>query len=130
MIDYSQLIQDVLDGKESPYKALYIIKEQHKVLKEIIEVLTVEAINKSEYEDKNFTKDGFKIEKRNGRKVWNFKACKSFKIANDNLEEVKSQLKANFSQFEKGKTVVDENGEVGEVPTANYTNDTLIIKKI
>lgn len=130
MIDNSQVMQDVLDGVESPYIALFMFKEQSKVLKEMIEVMEVEAFNQSVYEDKTFEKDGFKIEKRNGRKQWNFKNCKSFQLASGNLEEIKSDLKANFSLYEKGKSSVDEDGVVGEVPLVTYAKDSIIIKKL
>lgn len=130
MLDTAQLVQEVMDGKFSPYKALHFLKDLQKNIKTQIEIVEVEAFNQSQYEDKTFEKDGFIIEKRNGRKSWNFKGCKSFIDANDELEKVKSDLKANFTQWEKGKQVVDENGEIGEVPQVTYAKDSMIIKPI
>ena len=103
MIDTAQLVQDVLDGKEDPIKALFLAKKLAKELKEHIEVIEVEAFNQNEYEDRIFEKNGFKVEKRNGRKQWNFKKCESYKIAKTNLTEIENELKENFSLFEKGK---------------------------
>tara|TARA_R110000803_G_scaffold70019_3_gene132675 strand:+ start:141 stop:533 length:393 start_codon:yes stop_codon:yes gene_type:complete len=130
MIDTANLVQEVMDGKCSPYKALHFLKDYAKQIKNQIEIVETEAFNQSEYEDRTFLKDGFEIEKRNGRKVWNFKNCNSFKLANDNLEEIKNDLKQNFSLFEKGKSSVDENGEIGEIPLVTFTKDSIIIKKI
>jgi hypothetical protein len=129
MIDISQLTQDVMDGKTSPYKALHYLKQLKKDLEIQIEIIEVEAFNQCEYEDKTFEADGFKIEKRNGRKIWNFKKCQSYQIAKDNLTEIKDDLKSNYQQFERGKQVVDQEGEVGEIPEVTYTKDSLIIKK-
>jgi len=130
MIDTANLVQEVMDGNFSPYKAEYILKEQINILKEHLEIVHTEAQNQSIYEDKTFEKDGFKMEKRNGKKVWNFKGCESYKIAKDNLTEIENNLKANFNQWEKGNTVVNEDGVVLEVPKVTYTEEVLIIKKI
>jgi len=130
MTDTATLVQEVIDGNFSPYEAEYILKEQINILKEHLEIVHTEAQNQSIYEDKNFEKDGFKMEKRNGRKVWNFKGCESYKIAKDNLTEIENNLKANFNQWEKGNTVVNEDGVVLEVPKVTYTKEVLIIKKV
>ncbi len=130
MLDTANLVQEVMDGKFSPFEALHFLKELQKTIKTQIEIVEVEAFNQSQYEDKTFEKDGFKIEKRNGRKVWNFKGCESYKIAKDNLAEVEADLKANFGLFERGKSAIDEDGVVGEVPHVTFTKDSLIIKKI
>jgi len=109
---------------------LHLLNELQKNIKIQIEIVEVEAFNQSQYEDKTFEKDGFKIEKRNGRKKWNFKSCESYKVAKDKLTTIENDLKDNFSQWEKGKQVVDENGEIGEVPTVTYSKGSLIIKEI
>jgi hypothetical protein len=130
MTNTSELVQNVMDGKTSPYEALHFLKNHLKTTKEQIEIVETEAFNQCEFEGKTFEKNGFKIEKRAGRKVWNFKKCESFKIAKDNLTEIESDLKANFGLFEKGKSSVDDDGVVGEVPEVTYTKDSLIIKKL
>jgi len=125
-----QLLQDVMDGNESPFKALFELKQQLATIKTAIEVVEVEAFNQAEYEDKTFIKDGYKIEKRNGAKRWNFKACKDYQIAKDNLSEIEDGLKTNYKLWESGKSAVDEFGEVGDVPQVTYSKDSMIIKKI
>lgn len=130
MTDTANLVQEVIDGNFSPYEAEYIIKEQMYDLSVHLEIVHTEAQNQSIYEDKNFEKDGFKMEKRNGRKVWNFKGCESYKIAKDNLTEIENNLKANFNQWEKGNTVTNEDGVIMEVPKVTYTEEVLIIKKV
>ena len=130
MIDTSNLVQEVIDGNFSPYEAEYIIKKQMYDLSVHLEIVHTEAQNQSIYEDKNFEKDGFKMEKRNGRKVWNFKGCESYKIAKANLTEIENDLKDNFNQWEKGNTVTNEDGVIMEVPKVTYTKEVLIIKKV
>ena len=130
MMDLTKIVQDVIEGNESPYKALYDLKQQLATLKSAIEVVEVEAFNQAEYEDKTFEKDGFKIEKRNGAKRWNFKGCKTYQIAKDNLSEIEDELKANYKLWEMGKSSVDEFGEIGDVPQVTYNKDSMIIKKL
>ena len=131
MTDTAQLVQEVMDGKCSPYKALHFLKDFQKTIKTQIEIVEVEAFNQSEYEDKTFEKDGFKIEKRNGRKTWNFKGCKSYVDAKEKLTSVENDLKQNHSLYEKGKSSVDEStGEIGEVPIVTYAKDSMIIKEL
>ena len=79
---------------------------------------------------KHLKKMALKWRKKNGRKVWNFKGCESYKIAKANLTEIENNLKANFNQWEKGNTVVNEDGVVMEVPKVTYTKEVLIIKKV
>jgi hypothetical protein len=130
MINIGQLVQDVIEGSESPFKALYLLKQELTTLKEAIEVVEIEAFNQSEYEDKSFIKDGYKIEKRNGGKRWNFKGCKDYQIAKDNLSEIEDGLKTNYKLWESGKSSVDEFGEIGDVPKVTYSKDSMIIKKV
>ena len=129
-MNIGQLVQDVMDGNESPYKALYELKQQLTTLKSAIEVVEVEAFNQAEYEDKTFVKDGYQMEKRNGAKRWNFKNCKDHQIAKDNLKEIEDGLKTNYKLWESGKSAVDEFGEVGDVPLVTYNKDSMIIKKV
>ncbi len=130
MINIGQLVQDVMNGEESPFKALYLLKEQLKEVKEMIEVVEVEAFNQSEYEDKTFIKDGYKIEKRNGGKRWNFKGCKSYQEAKENLTKIEDDLKTNYKLWKSGKSSVDKFGEIGDVPHVTYSKDSMIIKKV
>ena len=129
-MNIGQLVQDVMDGEESPFKALYELKKQLTTLKSAIEVVEVEAFNQAEYEDKTFIKDGYQMEKRNGAKRWNFKNCKDYQIAKDNLKEIEDGLKTNYKLWESGKSAVDEFGEVGDVPLVTYNKDSMIIKKV
>ena len=130
MIDTGKLMEKALDGEISSYMASYLIKEQLKIVKEHLEIVNTHAINESIYEDKTFEKDGFSMEKRNGRKVWNFKGCESYKIAKDNLTKIENDLKSNYIQYEKGNQVISSDGEVLEFPEVTYTKDVLIIKRI
>ena len=130
MMNIGQLVQDVMNGEESPFKALYLLKQELTTLKEAIEVVEIEAFNQAEYEDKTFVKDGYKIEKRNGGKRWNFKGCKTYQIAKDNLTQIEDELKTNYKLWESGKSAVDEFGEIGDVPHVTYSKDSMIIKKV
>jgi len=130
MIDLKQLVQDVMDGKQNPYEALYLLKDRLKTIKLGIEIVEVEAINSCEYEDKTFKSQGYEVTKVNGRKLWNFKGCKSYQIAKDNLKEIEDNLKASYSANENGLTMINEDSEVIELPIVTFTKDSLKVKKI
>ena len=129
-MNIEQLVKDVMDGNESPFRALFYLKKQMKALKLAAEIVEIEGFNQSEYEDKKFIKQGYEVEKRSGGKLWNFKKCKSYSIAKDNLTEIEDTLKAAYLANEKGLSMIDENAEIVELPIVTFKKDSLIIKKL
>ena len=73
MIDTEQLVQDVMDGNQNPYEALFLLKKLMKSTKLAVEIVEIEAMNSCQYEDKTFINNGLEMTKVNGRKIWNFK---------------------------------------------------------
>ena len=126
----SQLTQDVSDEKTNPYEALFNLKELQRKLKNSIEVIEGIAFETATYEDKTFENNGFRIEKRNGRKVWNFKNVEEWTVYDKNKKDCEDRLKAAYSASEKGLNLGDENGEIIPLPKVSFTKDSLIIKKI
>ena len=130
MIDTEQLVQDVMDGKQNPYEALFLLKKLMKSTKLAVEIVEIEAFNSCQYEDKTFINGDLQIEKRNGAKLWNFKGCESYKKAKANLTEIEDTLKAAYSANEKGLQMITEDSEIVELPIVTFKKDSLIIKKI
>jgi len=62
MIDFQELVQNVLDGSEDPLRAYAELKQYEKLIKscltEIWDIVDTEAAK----EDKNFERYGFKFE--------------------------------------------------------------------
>lgn len=130
MINFSQLIEDVNNEIESPYKALYQVKQLEKEIKEAKEILEGIAFEFSKYEDKNFISGDFKIEKRSGRKIWNFNNCLSYNKVKNKLKEVEEVLKSSYYASEKGLDMINKDAELIEIPKVTFTKDSLIIKKV
>ena len=130
MINTEQLVQDVMDGKQNPYEALYLLKKLLTDTKVAIEIVEVEAFNQCEYEDKNFINGNFKIEKRNGGKIWNFKNVDEWNTYDKAKKECEDRLKAAYLANEKGLQMADEDGEIVPLPIVTFKKDSLIIKKI
>ena len=129
MENLENLVQEVMEGKKSAFEVLFTLKQAAKDIKKFTEIVEVEAFNQCEYEDKNFVRDGYKVEKRAGAKRFNFKGCSNYIKANDELERVKDGLKTNYKLWEQGKYSFDENGEIGEIPEVTHGKDSLILKK-
>jgi len=125
-----QLIEEVDADKKNPYEALFEVKDLQKELKKTVDIIEGIAFEKCQYEDKTFKNSGYQIEKRSGRKVWDFKRVKSWIEADNTRKEVEDKLKAAYSANEKGLNMADENGEVVPLPQVTFTKDSLIIKKI
>jgi len=124
-----QLIQDIDNEVQNPYEALFQLKDFQKSLKETVDIVEGLAFGMCEYEDKTFVNGDYKIEKRNGRKVWNFKKVEEWINVDLKKKSIEDKLKAAYSANEKGLNMGDENGEVIPLPQVTFTKDTLLIKK-
>ena len=131
MEDFSQMVQDVLDGNESPYRALGIMNMVMKDLQAKIDIVKEIALEDSLKYDKKFYSDGFDIERREGGRMWDFKSIPEWNEAKDRLIEVESKYKAladAYGKF-KGVQVATEDGEETIMPKVTYRKDSLILKE-
>lgn len=131
MIDIPQLIQDVLDGNENPLKAYAILKELSsdiaKAIKEIEDYAHDEA---SKFGEKTFETMDWKFEIREGSRRMSFKNIEHWNELNKQIKEKESLYKQATLAYEKGKTIVDEDGEVVPVAEVTFTKPSLIVKRI
>lgn len=128
-MNHRQLVQDVMDGVESPFKGLKELRDLQKSVKKAIDIVQTEAFNQAEHEPKTFNSGAYEVTKKNGAKMWNFKNCSAFIDANDNLEKVKNDLKLAHSAWESGKSLADDDtGELMEVPVVTYKADSIQVK--
>lgn len=129
MIDYAELVQNVLNGDESPLKAYAILsllqKDIDKAVKEIKEYALEEA---NKYPDKTFEDYGFKFERRNGSARYSFKHIEEWSNLKEQLSDVEQRAKQAYSSYKSGLTSVSEDGEVMELPEVTYGSDVLVVK--
>lgn len=126
----SELVQNAVDGVESPFRALGIITDIEKFViqarKEVLEVALAEAEN---YEN-TFDMDGFRFEKRKGSKRFDFSNIQTIVDLKNQIKVEEAKHKQAFSNYEKGLQAITEDGEVLELPLVKYSNDVLIVKSI
>lgn len=66
-MDAAQLVQDVLDGKESALLALAILRDEKKMVDHCIKQIEDEAMNEADrYDEKDFQFRGYQFTKRPG----------------------------------------------------------------
>jgi len=129
-----QIIQikvSVDDGRKDSIVAQYELNQIEKVLKaakdEVKELALIEADN---YSEKTFEHKGFIIERRAGRKIYDFNNIASYQIKKKELKDIEAKAKAAYDSYSKGGIFIDEEtGEQIEPPVVKYTSDVLVIKK-
>lgn len=129
-MNYSQLVQDVLDGNESALKAFTVLKEAKDHLDKCLEEIKDGAMEEANsFGEKRFSKDGYEFEIRKGGTYYDFKPCKSWAAKNEELKQLEEYLKQAAKSTMIGQTPVDKFGEIIELPTVLERADSLIIKK-
>ena len=123
-----QLTKEVINGDESALKVYATLKNYSKELEVCIESIKSQALEEAETYEKNFTKDGFAFEKRNGSKRWDFKALPEWAEKKAELKAIEDKAKIAYSAYENNLHTADEDGEVSELPKVSYNSDSLIVK--
>lgn len=129
-MNYSELVQNVIDGVESPIKAYAVLKTQKEHIEKCLEEIGEEVNHATENYEKHFTEHGFKFEKRSGGKYYDFSDIREWKNKKDELVKMESNYKAAYSNYEKGQQSVTEDGELVPLPVVKFKKDSLIVKKI
>ncbi len=128
-MNVAQLVQDVIDGNESPLKAYAIIKEKIKHYSNCLKEIEGAAIQEAEkYEDKKFEASGYVFEFREGRATYNYKYIPEWVKLNAQLKEIEEKAKAAARNYGKGVLSVTDDGEEILPAKVNYSKPTLIVK--
>lgn len=139
-IDFDQMAQDVIDGNESPIRGLGIIDQAIKHLKQLREeVFFPAALDVAMQNDKQFYSDGFNVERRNGRRIYDYTNIPEWvearrselkKVDKRKLVESKyKRLGEAYGGFNNKLQVADENGEIMVIPLVSHAKDSLILKE-
>ena len=129
-MNYAQLVQDVLDGNESGLKALAILKELDKDVKEMIKQVEPVAIEEAaKYAEKSFEFQEWKFEKRNGAKRYDFKHIHKWNEAKQKVTEIETEAKQAYAAYENNILTATQEGEEIELPKVTYSKDSIVIKE-
>lgn len=124
--------QDALNVKANFQHLRKLLEKAEKQINEqVLAECEQYAPNNSE-----FDYNGFKIQKRNGGKYYDFSNVKEYTEKEQELKDIKEKLKHAVTGIEKGSTTVIDggmvlsDGEVVEIPTIKQRKDSVIIKKV
>ena len=131
MVNVSELVQNTIDGKENPLKAYAVLKElQKQIVRGIAEVEEMALEEASKYGEKTFEALNYKFELREGSRRYVFKGIEKWDTLNQQLKDVEAECKQAAMAYEKGKQVVDENGELIPVPEVKFSKSSIVVKSI
>lgn len=129
-MDIHQLVQDVIDGNESPLLALAILRQELKEVQKCIKQIEDEAMEEAmKYEEKSFSFRGYEFEKRSGGRTFSYKHIPEWIKLNNAQKEFEEMSKQAFLSQEKGIAVAQA-GTGEEIPLPEVTNrkDSIAIK--
>lgn len=72
---------------------------------------------------------GYKIELRNGRKIFDYSGIKEITEKKNEIKELENRAKVAFENRQKGILNIDEDGCEIELPIVKYTASSVILKK-
>lgn len=130
----SAAVQSALNGEASYLEVFALIKTEEKKMqdffdkaKEQIEEAALKEANS--FTEKSFEFKNYKIEKRQGRAIYNYKNVGAWNKLKEKLSTIEKLSKLAADSRNYGKTIVDyETGEVIEPCEVKYSKDILIIK--
>lgn len=131
VMDYLIGVEENVDsGTVDPIVSLAIINKIEKAVKDVkASVYDSALIEAQNYPEKTFEHKGVWVERRNGRKVYDFKGIQEWNDLNDKRKEKEAIYKSAFDAYQKGKTMVDdETGEQIPIPAVSNNKDVLVIK--
>lgn len=128
-LNVTQLAVDAVQGIESPFKALAIIKEYEKTVKEAKEAIEAVAQEEASKYPKEFEKDGYQFTKREGSKRFDFKHIPEWQDAERSKKDIEGKYKSAWQNSQRNIGLVSEDGEILELPKVTFTKDSLLIKK-
>ncbi len=130
-MDYSQLVQDALDGNESALKAYAILKSEHAKFTEYIKEVEPAAFSEAaNWDEKTFKLEGFKFTKKAGGKMWNFKELPEWQKAKAAITDIEEKAKLAYANYDKGLMSVTLDGDVKELPIVTYRKDSVSVTKL
>lgn len=128
-INLEKLATEVISGEVDALKAYGIAKEYFKKATDALKAIEAEALDEAETYEKNFVLDGFKFEKRNGARRFDFKHLTEWADKKQELSEIESKYKGAYQSFERGLKQVTDDGEVIELPKVSQSKDSLIVRR-
>lgn len=123
-----EIIENIKNGSQEALPNLKLLKDFKKEFDTMVKDIELIALEEANDYDKSFELHGFKFEKRNGRATYNYKDIEEWNKVKEQLTDIEMKYKGIYSQYQRGITPIDENGEVLPMPKVSYSKDVLIVK--
>jgi hypothetical protein len=131
MINTAQLVQDVLDGKENPLKAIALLKGYADLIKNgIAEIEDAVFTEAEKYGSKTFEDMGYRFSLSDGRRTYDFKHIGEWKVADNNKRSIEDKYKQALAGSERGLMAVSEDGEELELPRVTYSKPSISVRSL
>lgn len=129
MNTYEEIAEQVEKGEFDPLKAYAHLKREEAILKSCIARVQEAAVEEAEkYEDKKFEAHGFQFERREGRKMYDFKHIPEWIEAKGALKTVEDKAKAALAARDRNLLTATEDGEEAYLPRVTFTKSSLSVK--
>jgi len=130
----SAAVQSAVDGEASALEVFALLKTEEKKMQDFFdkakEQIEEAALNEANtFTEKSFEFKNYKIEKRQGRAIYNYKNVGIWNRLKEKMSTIEKLSKLASESRNFGKTIVDDDtGEVIEPCEVKYSKDVLIIK--
>ena len=130
MIDYKQLVQDIIDGNEDPLKGFAILKDIADDISKCLSEIEAYAMEEAQKMDKTFEKYGYRFTRRDGSSRCSYKGIEEWESKKSELSKIEAKYKAALKSSEMGITPVSEDGEEMQLPTLIHSKGSISIKPL
>lgn len=119
----------LMEGTQAPLEAYLYLKKVKELTESIMEGCKSEAIRELQGKGGKFEDEQVIAEIRNSAGRWDFKNSSEWQAMKLKLVDIEENAKLSFKSWEKGKTIIDDAGEV--IKPAVYKNgeQTIFVTK-
>jgi hypothetical protein len=105
---YEQIAEEVEKGDYNPLEAYAQLKREEAILKSCIARVIEAAVEEAEkYPEKKFEAYGYAFERREGRKMYDFKHIPAWIAAKGEIKAIEDRAKAALAASDKGSAYRD-----------------------
>jgi hypothetical protein len=129
IIEISRIVAEAEDGVTDPLMSFIALKQIDDVLQASIKQLHPLAMEEAEkYGEKTFNAFGATITRKANAGRWSFEECSYVAQKKDELKQMEDLAKQAYQAAQKGKMMVDDQGEVIAPAMYKHGADNISIK--
>ena len=126
---FEQIAEQVEKGEYNALEAYAQLKREEVILKSCIARVIDAAVEEAEkYPEKKFEAYGYAFERREGRKMYDFKHIPAWIAAKAVVKEIEDRAKAALAASEKNLLTATTDGEEAHLPRVTFTKSSLSVK--